>query len=178
MVQVLYHVLCYEKIHSVKAPECGSVNGAQFFCSLSLKLYTRFNFSTWHRTLWAHNFVVVIVYSPSLYMTSLCFVFFVCVLFLSTASPHTFNNSRTSYSHQTDYRQERTEERGDVSTWPLNMLSVINMLFAQRHTETDCRDRFTGVFVCVIEIQKLIVLFVSRVVSPCLSSSCPSWSWF
>lgn len=35
-------------------------------------------------------------------------------LFLSTASPHTFNNGRTSYSHETDYRQERTDDRGDV----------------------------------------------------------------
>lgn len=39
------------------------------------------------------------------------------ILFLSTASAHTFNNSRTSYSHQTDFRQERTEERGDVRKW-------------------------------------------------------------
>lgn len=39
-----------------------------------------------------------------------CFVF----VLLSTASPHTFNNGRTSYSHDTDYRQERTDDRGDV----------------------------------------------------------------
>lgn len=33
---------------------------------------------------------------------------------LSAASNHTFTNGRTSYSHHNDYRQERTEERGDV----------------------------------------------------------------
>lgn len=38
------------------------------------------------------------------------------VAFLSAASPHTFNNGRTSYSQDTDYRQERTDDRGDVRT--------------------------------------------------------------
>lgn len=41
----------------------------------------------------------------------------------STASPHTFTNGRTSYSQQTDYRQERTEERGDVRKCTFKMIS-------------------------------------------------------
>ncbi|XP_059197603.1 dnaJ homolog subfamily B member 14 [Centropristis striata] len=51
-----------------------------------------------------------------------------------SSSPHTFTNSRTSYSHQTDYRQERTEERGDggfsmfIQLMPIVFLILVSIL--------------------------------------------------
>ncbi|KAL7405314.1 hypothetical protein ABVT39_027138 [Epinephelus coioides] len=51
-----------------------------------------------------------------------------------SSSPHTFTNSRTSYSQQTDYRQERTEERGDggfsmfIQLMPIVVLILVSIL--------------------------------------------------
>ncbi|KAM6939820.1 dnaJ homolog subfamily B member 14 [Xenentodon cancila] len=50
-----------------------------------------------------------------------------------SSSAHTFTNSR-SYSHQTDYRQERTEERGDggfsmfIQLMPIVVLILVSIL--------------------------------------------------
>uniref|UniRef100_A0A1A7XZ13 DnaJ homolog subfamily B member 14 n=1 Tax=Iconisemion striatum TaxID=60296 RepID=A0A1A7XZ13_9TELE len=51
-----------------------------------------------------------------------------------SSSSHTFTNGRTSYSHQTDYRQERTEERGDggfsmfIQLMPIVVLILVSIL--------------------------------------------------
>ncbi|XP_051242469.1 dnaJ homolog subfamily B member 14 [Dicentrarchus labrax] len=51
-----------------------------------------------------------------------------------SSSTHTFTNSRTSYSHQTDFRQERTEERGDggfsmfIQLMPIVVLILVSIL--------------------------------------------------
>uniref|UniRef100_A0A1A8PPH9 DnaJ homolog subfamily B member 14 n=2 Tax=Nothobranchius TaxID=28779 RepID=A0A1A8PPH9_9TELE len=51
-----------------------------------------------------------------------------------SSSAHSFTNGRTSYSHQTDYRQERTEERGDggfsmfIQLMPIVVLIVVSIL--------------------------------------------------
>uniref|UniRef100_A0A1A8EPH1 DnaJ homolog subfamily B member 14 n=1 Tax=Nothobranchius korthausae TaxID=1143690 RepID=A0A1A8EPH1_9TELE len=51
-----------------------------------------------------------------------------------SSSTHSFTNGRTSYSHQTDYRQERTEERGDggfsmfIQLMPIVVLIVVSIL--------------------------------------------------
>ncbi|XP_068606890.1 dnaJ homolog subfamily B member 14 [Brachionichthys hirsutus] len=51
-----------------------------------------------------------------------------------SSSPHTFNNGRTSYSRQTDHRQERTEERGDggfsmfIQLMPILVLILVSIL--------------------------------------------------
>ncbi|XP_024145225.1 dnaJ homolog subfamily B member 14 [Oryzias melastigma] len=51
-----------------------------------------------------------------------------------SSSPHTFTNGRTSYSQQTDYRQERTEERGDggfsmfIQLMPIVVLILVSIL--------------------------------------------------
>ncbi|KAF3687761.1 DnaJ -like protein subfamily B member 14 [Channa argus] len=51
-----------------------------------------------------------------------------------SSSAHTFTNGRTSYSRQTDYRQERTEERGDggfsmfVQLMPIVVLILVSIL--------------------------------------------------
>nr|XP_020447535.1 dnaJ homolog subfamily B member 14 [Monopterus albus] len=51
-----------------------------------------------------------------------------------TSSAHTFTNGRTSYSHQADYRQERTEERGDggfsmfIQLMPIVVLILVSIL--------------------------------------------------
>uniref|UniRef100_A0A3Q1FSD6 DnaJ homolog subfamily B member 14 n=1 Tax=Acanthochromis polyacanthus TaxID=80966 RepID=A0A3Q1FSD6_9TELE len=51
-----------------------------------------------------------------------------------SSSAHTFTNGRTSYSHQTDYRQERTEERGDggfsmfIQLMPIVVLILVSIL--------------------------------------------------
>ncbi|XP_074550732.1 dnaJ homolog subfamily B member 14 [Halichoeres trimaculatus] len=51
-----------------------------------------------------------------------------------SSSTHTFTNGRTSYSHQADYRQERTEERGDggfsmfIQLMPIVVLIVVSVL--------------------------------------------------
>lgn len=51
-----------------------------------------------------------------------------------SSSAHTFTNGRTSYSHQTDHRQERTEERGDggfsmfIQLMPIVVLIVVSIL--------------------------------------------------
>ncbi|XP_074485447.1 dnaJ homolog subfamily B member 14 [Sebastes fasciatus] len=51
-----------------------------------------------------------------------------------SSSTHTFNNSRTSYSNQTDSRQERTEERGDggfsmfIQLMPIVVLILVSIL--------------------------------------------------
>nr|XP_019956729.1 PREDICTED: dnaJ homolog subfamily B member 14-like [Paralichthys olivaceus] len=52
----------------------------------------------------------------------------------SESSAHTFTNGRTSYSHQTDHRQERTEERGDggfsmiIQLMPIVVLILVSIL--------------------------------------------------
>lgn len=51
-----------------------------------------------------------------------------------SSSPHTFSNGRASYSHQTDYRQERTDERGDggfsmfIQLMPIVVLILVSIL--------------------------------------------------
>ncbi|XP_047222606.1 dnaJ homolog subfamily B member 14 [Girardinichthys multiradiatus] len=51
-----------------------------------------------------------------------------------SSSTHTFTNGRTSYSHHTDYRQERTEERGDggfsmfIQLMPIVVLILVSIL--------------------------------------------------
>ncbi|XP_017276279.1 dnaJ homolog subfamily B member 14 [Kryptolebias marmoratus] len=51
-----------------------------------------------------------------------------------SSNTHTFTNGRTSYSHQTDYRQERTEERGDggfsmfIQLMPVVVLILVSIL--------------------------------------------------
>ncbi|KAM9769609.1 dnaJ homolog subfamily B member 14 [Menidia menidia] len=51
-----------------------------------------------------------------------------------SSNAHTFTNGRTSYSHQTDYRQERTEERGDggfsmfIQLMPIVVLILVSIL--------------------------------------------------
>ncbi|XP_005940052.1 dnaJ homolog subfamily B member 14 [Haplochromis burtoni] len=51
-----------------------------------------------------------------------------------SSNAHTFTNGRTSYSHQTDYRQERTEERGDggfsmfIQLMPIVVLILVSLL--------------------------------------------------
>ncbi|CAN9510309.1 unnamed protein product [Ophioblennius macclurei] len=51
-----------------------------------------------------------------------------------SSSAHTFTNGRTSYSHQTDYRQERTEERGEggfsmfIQLMPVVVLILVSIL--------------------------------------------------
>ncbi|XP_034544578.1 dnaJ homolog subfamily B member 14 [Notolabrus celidotus] len=51
-----------------------------------------------------------------------------------SSSTHTFTNGRTSYSQQADYRQERTEERGDggfsmfIQLMPIVVLIVVSIL--------------------------------------------------
>ncbi|XP_054634720.1 dnaJ homolog subfamily B member 14 [Dunckerocampus dactyliophorus] len=51
-----------------------------------------------------------------------------------SSSSHTFTNGRTSYSHHTDYRQERTEERGDggfsmfIQLMPIVVLILVSIL--------------------------------------------------
>ncbi|KAF7660426.1 hypothetical protein LDENG_00281970 [Lucifuga dentata] len=51
-----------------------------------------------------------------------------------SSSAHTFSNGRTSYSHQTDYRHERTEERGDggfsmfIQLMPIVVLILVSIL--------------------------------------------------
>ncbi|XP_028315655.1 dnaJ homolog subfamily B member 14 [Gouania willdenowi] len=51
-----------------------------------------------------------------------------------SSSPHTFTNGRTSYSNHTNYRQERTEERGDggfsmfIQLMPIVILILVSIL--------------------------------------------------
>ncbi|KAK5606201.1 DnaJ subfamily B member 14 [Crenichthys baileyi] len=51
-----------------------------------------------------------------------------------SSSTHTFTNGRASYSHHTDYRQERTEERGDggfsmfIQLMPIVVLILVSIL--------------------------------------------------
>ncbi|KAM3623604.1 uncharacterized protein V6R79_013148 [Siganus canaliculatus] len=51
-----------------------------------------------------------------------------------SSSAHSFNNGRTSYSHHTDSRQERTEERGDggfsmfIQLMPIVVLILVSIL--------------------------------------------------
>ncbi|KAM4584249.1 dnaJ homolog subfamily B member 14 [Odontesthes bonariensis] len=51
-----------------------------------------------------------------------------------SSNTHTFTNGRTSYSHQTDSRQERTEERGDggfsmfIQLMPIVVLILVSIL--------------------------------------------------
>ncbi|KAM7394375.1 hypothetical protein PAMP_021182 [Pampus punctatissimus] len=51
-----------------------------------------------------------------------------------SSSTHTFTNGRASYSHQADYRQERTEERGDggfsmfIQLMPIVVLILVSIL--------------------------------------------------
>ncbi|XP_012724326.1 dnaJ homolog subfamily B member 14 [Fundulus heteroclitus] len=51
-----------------------------------------------------------------------------------SSSAHTFTNGRTSYSHHTDHRQERTEERGDggfsmfIQLMPIVVLILVSIL--------------------------------------------------
>ncbi|XP_047435442.1 dnaJ homolog subfamily B member 14 [Mugil cephalus] len=51
-----------------------------------------------------------------------------------SSSAHTFTNGRTSYSQHTDYRQERTEERGDggfsmfIQLMPIVVLILVSIL--------------------------------------------------
>lgn len=51
-----------------------------------------------------------------------------------SSSPHTFNNGRTSYSHEPDYRQERTDDRGDggfsmfIQLMPIVVLILVSIL--------------------------------------------------
>ncbi|XP_029014254.1 dnaJ homolog subfamily B member 14 [Betta splendens] len=51
-----------------------------------------------------------------------------------SSSAHTFTNGRTSYSRQTDYQQERTEERGDggfsmfIQLMPIVVLILVSIL--------------------------------------------------
>ncbi|XP_029950938.1 dnaJ homolog subfamily B member 14 [Salarias fasciatus] len=51
-----------------------------------------------------------------------------------SSSAHTYTNGRTSYSHQTDYRQERTEERGEggfsmfIQLMPVVVLILVSIL--------------------------------------------------
>ncbi|XP_037545965.1 dnaJ homolog subfamily B member 14 [Nematolebias whitei] len=51
-----------------------------------------------------------------------------------SSTAHTFTNGRTSYSHQTDSRQERTEERGDggfsmfIQLMPIVVLILVSIL--------------------------------------------------
>ncbi|XP_060914075.1 dnaJ homolog subfamily B member 14 [Labrus mixtus] len=51
-----------------------------------------------------------------------------------SSTAHTFTNGRTSFSHQADYRQERTEERGDggfsmfIQLMPIVVLIVVSIL--------------------------------------------------
>lgn len=47
-----------------------------------------------------------------------------------SSSAHTFTNGRTSYSHQTDSRQERTEERGDGGfSMFIQLMPVVVLIF-------------------------------------------------
>ncbi|XP_014905436.1 dnaJ homolog subfamily B member 14 [Poecilia latipinna] len=51
-----------------------------------------------------------------------------------SSSAHTFTNGRTSYSHHNDFRQERTEERGDggfsmfIQLMPIVVLILVSIL--------------------------------------------------
>lgn len=107
---------------------------------------------------------------------------------LSTASPHTFTNSRTSYSHQTDYRQERTEERGDVcSCVRILYLTFKNIIHTYRNYlswlfiiigvcwkwRTHCTVCLQGGFSMFIQLMPIVVLILVSILSQMMVSPPP-----
>lgn len=88
----------------------------------------------------------------------------------STASPQTFTNGRTSYSQQTDYRQERTEERGDVSKYTFK---IIFSYFSQIiYLEAHCVNKHWFIFLTLCE-NIVFFFWMGSLESLCDAVFCP-----
>ena len=111
-----------------------SVNFAPTFGSENINMFkirpSDLSWGDWYAFVY-HNYTPDLIFyimwsSINMWLTNpITFYLTSIMIFLSTASAHTFTNGRTSYGHQTDYHQERTEERGDVCRWSQTLYLIL-----------------------------------------------------